>query len=169
MPKQLNNKESNEKVRLQSGDEAPLFSLPDQDGQQISLGDFRDQNVVVYFYPADDTPGCTTEACQFNDNLQGFGRLGVTVLGISPDDAVSHRRFREKYGLQLPLLTDAEHETMERYGAWGEKTLYGKTTVGVIRSTFLVGPDGKIIQPWYNVRADGHAEKVLIALDGTSG
>ena len=117
--------------------------------------------MVVYFYPADDTPGCTKEACQFNDNLRAFDRAGVSVVGISPDDAESHRAFRSRYRLKFPLLSDPRHTTMERYGAWGEKTLYGRKSVGVIRSTFLVGPEGRIARAWYGVRADGHADKVL--------
>lgn len=151
-------------AKLTDGDRAPAFSLPDQDGSKVSLRDYAGRPVVVYFYPADDTPGCTKEACQFNDNLQAFSRAGVAVVGISPDDAAAHLKFRKKYGLKFPLLTDADHAVMERYGAWGEKTLYGKKTVGVIRSTFLVGPDGKVQRAWYNVRADGHAEKVLAEL-----
>jgi peroxiredoxin Q/BCP len=148
-------------ARLEAGDKAPGFTLPDQDEKKVSLKDFKGSPVVVYFYPADDTPGCTKEACQFNDNLRAFDRAGVTVLGISPDGAAKHTRFREKYGLRFPLLSDPEHGVMEAYGAWGEKTLYGKKSLGVIRSTFLVGPTGKIERAWYNVRADGHAEKVL--------
>jgi peroxiredoxin Q/BCP len=148
-------------ARLESGDRAPAFTLPDQDATKVSLKDFAGSPVVVYFYPRDDTPGCTKEACQFNDNLTAFARAGVTVLGISSDSAEKHRRFREKYGLTFPLLTDADRAVMERYGAYGEKTMYGKKTTGVIRSTFLVGADGKIRRAWYNVRADGHAAKVL--------
>lgn len=147
--------------RLQAGDRAPAFLLPDQDGKKVALKDFAGKAVVVYFYPADDTPGCTKEACQFNDSLRAFDRAGVAVVGISPDDAASHTRFRKKYGLRLALLSDPSHSAMERYGAWGEKTLYGRKTVGVIRSTFLVGPDGTVHRAWYNVRADGHAAKVL--------
>jgi peroxiredoxin Q/BCP len=150
--------------KLAAGDRAPAFTLPDQDGTKVSLAGLAGSPVVVYFYPADDTPGCTKEACQFNDNLRAFSRAGVTVLGISPDDAESHREFRAKYELSFPLLSDPGHKVMERYGAWGEKTLYGKKTVGVIRSTFLIGPDGKVARAWYNVRADGHAEKVLAGL-----
>ncbi|MFN2607867.1 MAG: thioredoxin-dependent thiol peroxidase [Acidimicrobiales bacterium] len=149
---------------LTPGDPAPDFTLPDQDGTGVALADFAGRPVVVYFYPADDTPGCTKEACQFNDNLGAFDRAGAPVLGISPDDAASHRRFREKYGLHFPLLSDADHSVMTAYGAWGEKTLYGRTVVGVIRSTFLVGPDGLVSRAWYNVRADGHAPKVLAEL-----
>lgn len=154
-------------TRLDQGDPAPAFTLPDQDEQPVSLADFRGQRVVVYFYPADDTPGCTKEACQFNDNLRAFADAEVAVLGISPDGADTHRRFREKYGLRFPLLTDADHAVMTAYGAYGEKTLYGRRTVGVIRSTFLVGPDGAVERAWYNVRADGHAAKVLAALAAT--
>ncbi|HUY30621.1 MAG TPA: thioredoxin-dependent thiol peroxidase [Acidimicrobiales bacterium] len=153
-------------AKLSPGDPAPGFSLPDQDGETVALDGFAGRRVVVYFYPADDTPGCTKEACQFNDNLTEFGHAGTEVLGISPDGAQSHRRFRERYGLEVRLLSDTDHAVMERYGAWGEKTLYGRTSVGVIRSTFLVGPDGRIEQAWYNVRADGHATKVLDVVRG---
>jgi peroxiredoxin Q/BCP len=148
-------------AKLQPGDPAPAFTLPDQDERPVSLADFAGRQVVVYFYPADDTPGCTKEACQFNDNLQAFERAGVAVVGISPDGAAKHQRFRAKHGLTFPLLTDADHAVMTAYGAYGEKTLYGKKTVGVIRSTFLVGPDGAVQRAWYHVRADGHAAKVL--------
>jgi peroxiredoxin Q/BCP len=151
--------------KLTPGDKAPRFTLPDQDGKKVALKDFAGQRVVVYFYPKDDTPGCTKEACQFNDNLRAFTRVKVPVLGISADSAEKHRAFRSKYGLKFPLLTDADHKVGEAYGAWGEKTLYGKKTIGVIRSTFLIGADGKIIRPWYQVRADGHADKVLAELD----
>jgi thioredoxin-dependent peroxiredoxin len=151
--------------KLDAGDKAPAFTLPDQDGAKVSLKDFAGQQVVVYFYPRDDTPGCTKEACQFNDNLRAFAKAKVTVLGISADSADKHQKFREKYGLKFPLLTDADHKVGEAYGAWGEKTLYGKKSVGVIRSTFLIGPDGKVARAWYHVKADGHADKVLAELD----
>jgi len=146
------------------GELAPDFELRDDSGASHRLSDRRGHFTVVYFYPADDTPGCTKEACQFNDNLRAFSRAGVAVVGISPDGAAAHRRFRAKYGLRFPLLTDADHDVMTRYGAWGTKTLYGRTTVGVIRSTFLVGADGRIARAWYHVKADGHAEKVLAEL-----
>lgn len=152
--------------RLEVGDTAPNFTLPDQNGESISLEALRGQRAIVYFYPADDTPGCTKEACQFNEALEAFAKLDAEVLGISPDGADSHTRFRTKYGLGLSLLSDPEHSVMARYGAYGEKTLYGRKTVGVIRSTFVVGPDGTIEHAWYNVRADGHATKVLQALGG---
>jgi peroxiredoxin Q/BCP len=151
-------------AKLEQGAAAPRFSLPDQDARLVSLDDLEGKKVLVYFYPKDDTPGCTTEACQFNDNLHAFQRAGVPVLGISADDGESHRKFREKYGLRFPLLSDPDHQVMEAYGAWGEKTLYGKTSVGVIRSTFLVDEQGRIERAWYNVKADGHAEKVLAEL-----
>jgi peroxiredoxin Q/BCP len=150
---------------LAAGDKAPAFTLPDQDGRKVSLKDFKGQQVVVYFYPRDDTPGCTKEACQFNDNLRAFTRAKVPVLGISADSAAKHQAFRGKYGLKFPLLTDADHSVGEAYGAWGEKTLYGKKSVGVIRSTFLIAADGTVARPWYHVKADGHAAKVLAELD----
>jgi len=152
--------------RLETGNKAPTFSLPDQDGKKVALKDFKGAPVVVYFYPADDTPGCTKEACQFNENLTTFNRAGVKVLGISPDGAIKHQRFKEKYGLKFPLLSDPEHGVMESYGAWGEKTMYGKKSTGVIRSTFLIDAKGAVQRAWYNVRADGHAAKVLEEIKG---
>src|SRR5579862_4199853 len=148
-------------ARLSEGDKAPKFSLPDQDGKKVSLKDFAGAPVVVYFYPADDTPGCTKEACQFNENLSAFSRSGAKVVGISPDGAAKHTKFREKYGLTFPLLSDPDHGVMEAFGAWGEKTMYGKKTVVTIRSTFLIDAKGTITRVWYNVRADCHAAKVL--------
>jgi peroxiredoxin Q/BCP len=148
-------------MQLQPGDPAPEFTLPDQDGQSVSLAGYRGRKVVVYFYPRDDTPGCTREACQFNDALTGFSTLGIDVLGVSADDAASHRRFRAKHGLEFNLLTDPGHEVASRYGAFGEKVLYGKPTTGAIRSTFLVDEGGRIERAWYGVRVDGHAARVL--------
>ena len=147
--------------KLEAGAKAPSFTLPDQDDKKVSLSDFAGQRVILYFYPKDDTPGCTAEACQFNDNLAAFERAQVPVLGISPDKAASHQKFRAKYGLDFSLLSDPDHKVMERYGAWGEKTMYGRTTTGVIRSTFLIDDTGKVAKSWYNVKADGHAAKVL--------
>ncbi len=152
--------------KLAAGDKAPAFTLPDQDGKPVSSKDFAGRQVVVYFYPRDDTPGCTKEACQFNDNQQAFTKAKVPVLGISADTAAKHQAFRAKYGLKFPLLTDADHSVGEAFGAWGEKTLYGKKSIGVIRSTFLIGADGTIQRPWYNVKADGHAANVLEELGG---
>ena len=151
-------------AKLTEGAQAPAFTLPDQDGNPVSLDDFKGSRVLVYFYPADDTPGCTKEACQFNDNLAGFSAAGVPVIGISPDDAASHQRFRGKYGLRFPLLTDTDHAVMEAWGAWGEKTSYGRKSVGVLRSTFLLDDQGRVERAWHNVKADGHAATVLAQL-----
>jgi peroxiredoxin Q/BCP len=153
-------------ARLEEGSLAPKFTLEDQDGKAVSLASFKGQKVVVYFYPKDDTPGCTKEACQFNDNLRKFSGADVAILGISPDGAAAHSKFRAKYKLKFPLLSDPDKKVMEAYGAWGEKTMYGKKTVGVIRSTFLVDEKGKVQRAWYHVRADGHAAKVLELVSG---
>ena len=151
-------------ARLAAGDVAPGFTLPDQDGNECSLAELAGRRVVLYFYPKDDTPGCTKEATQFDALEAAFREADTVVVGVSPDGAESHRRFRDRYGLSIRLLCDPSHDTMAAYGAWGEKTLYGRTTVGVIRSTFLVGADGRVERAWYGVRADGHAAKVLQAL-----
>jgi thioredoxin-dependent peroxiredoxin len=153
-------------AKLTEGAQAPTFTLPDQDGNPVSLDDFKGGRVLVYFYPADDTPGCTKEACQFNDNLAGFQAAGVPVVGISPDDAGSHQRFRSKYGLRFPLLTDADHAVMDAWGTWGEKTSYGRKSVGVLRSTFLLDDQGRVERAWHDVKADGHAATVLSQLRG---
>jgi thioredoxin-dependent peroxiredoxin len=152
--------------RLKEGDPAPAFKLRDQDGTWVSLASLRKQAgpggaVVVYFYPADDTPGCTKEACQFNENLDSFEKAATVIVGISPDNAEKHQKFRTKYGLEFTLLSDPDKSVMSAYGAYGPKVLYGKQTVGVIRSTFLIGTNGKIRRAWYSVKADGHAAKVL--------
>lgn len=149
-------------AQLAPGDPAPPFSLPDQDGKRVSSETLRGKPAVVYFYPADDTPGCTTEACQFNDNLQQFQQAGVPVIGVSPDDAGSHVKFRNKYGLKFELLSDPGHQTMAAYGAWGERPGRGE---GVIRSTVLLDRDGTVKRAWYGVKADGHAAEVLQALE----
>jgi peroxiredoxin Q/BCP len=150
--------------KLSVGDKAPDFNLKNQDGESVSLSAYRGRKVVVYFYPRDDTPGCTKEACQFNDLLSQFAGLSADIVGISRDGADSHQKFRQKYGLTFQLLSDPDNSVMEAFGSWGEKTNYGKTSMGVIRSTFLIDEEGKISQAWYNVKADGHAEKVLEAL-----
>ena len=155
-------------MKLQPGDPAPAFTLPDQDGRPVDLASYRGRKVVVYFYPQDDTPGCTKEACQFNDARSGFEEAGVDVLGISADDGASHQRFRAKYGLCFTLLTDAGHQVASAYGAYGEKVLYGKRTVGVIRSTFLVDAEGRVERAWYGVRVDGHAARVLAEVGAPS-
>ena len=148
-------------TKLEEGDKAPDFSLPDQDGNMVSLGDFGGGKVLVYFYPADDTPGCTKEACQFNDNLAAFQAAKVPVIGISPDSAETHQKFQSKYGLRFPLLTDVDHAVLDAWGAWGEKNRYGRISIGVLRSTFLVDEHGLVAKAWHNVKADGHAARVL--------
>jgi peroxiredoxin Q/BCP len=151
-------------AKLEAGDKAPAFALPDADGKKVTLASFKGAKAIVYFYPRDDTPGCTKEACQFNDNLSAFAKAGVPVIGISPDSAASHVKFRDKYGLGFTLLSDPTKETMEAYGAYGEKMMYGKKVTGVIRSTFLIDEKGKVAKAWYGVKADGHAAKVLAEL-----
>jgi peroxiredoxin Q/BCP len=146
--------------RLEPGDEAPDFTLPDADGKQVSLSSLRGQQVIVYFYPAAMTPGCTKEACDFRDSIQSLAAAGMTVLGISPDKPARLAKFRERDHLNFPLLSDPDHKVEQAYGAYGEKTLYGKTTVGVIRSTFVVDPDGKVARAYYNVKATGHVERL---------
>jgi peroxiredoxin Q/BCP len=146
--------------RLEPGDEAPDFTLPDADGKQVTLSSLRGQQVIVYFYPAAMTPGCTKQACDFRDSIQSLAAAGVTVLGISPDAPAKLAKFRERDHLNFPLLADPDRAVLQAYGAYGEKTLYGKTTVGVIRSTFLVGDDGKIARAYYNVKATGHVERL---------
>jgi peroxiredoxin Q/BCP len=151
-------------ARLEAGMKAPAFTLMNQSGKKVSLKDFADTRVVLYFYPADDTPGCTKEACQFNDQLGAFKNLRATVLGISPDAAMDHVAFRKKFSLNFDLLSDPDKKVMTKYGAFGEKMNYGKKILGVIRSTFVVGPTGTIEHAWYAVHADGHAGRVLGAL-----
>ena len=146
--------------RLEPGDPAPDFTLPDADGRPVPLSSFRGQRVIVYFYPAALTPGCTKEACDFRDSLADLGQLGLAVLGISPDQPAKLARFRDKEGLTFPLLSDPDHAVLEAYGAYGEKVLYGKPTVGVIRSTFVIGPDGLIEKALYGVKATGHVARL---------
>ena len=147
--------------RLQPGDAAPEFTLPDADGNPVSLSTFRGRRVIVYFYPAAMTPGCTKEAVGFRDNLADLDASGVTVLGISPDEPAKLAKFRDRDSLTFPLLADPDTKVLQAYGAYGEKKLYGKTMIGVIRSTFIVGADGKIEKALYNVKATGHVERLL--------
>ena len=149
---------------LTPGQKAPAFRLHDQTGDTVSVADMKGQWVVLYFYPRDDTPGCTTEACEFTSTLHDFHALDAVVLGCSPDDAESHRRFIAKHNLEVQLLSDPSHAMMQEYGAWGEKVLYGRKSVGVIRSTVLIGPDGTVAHHWKKVRAAGHAGKVAARL-----
>lgn len=147
-------------TRLGTGDVAPDFTLPDADGKEVSLTDFRGRRVVVYFYPAASTPGCTKQACDFRDNLHEFESAGLAVVGISPDKPEKLARFRDAEHLTFPLLSDPSRTVLEAYGAFGEKTMYGKTVTGVIRSTFVVGQDGRVEVAQYNVKATGHVAKL---------
>jgi peroxiredoxin Q/BCP len=149
---------------LQAGDLAPEVALPDEHGTVHRLDERRGSWTVLYFYPEDDTPGCTTEACQFRDLNADIAGLDAEVWGVSPDGAGSHAAFRAKFGLPFTLLSDEDHAAAEAYGAWGEKHSYGKTYVGLIRSSFLVGPDGRLAKVWPKVKADGHAQEVLDTL-----
>ena len=147
-------------TRLTAGDTAPDFTLPDADGKPVSLADYRGRRVVVYFYPAAGTPGCTKQACDFRDSLAELNGAGLDVLGISPDKPAKLAKFRDKEGLTFPLLSDADKDVLNAWGAFGEKQMYGKTVTGVIRSTFVVDPEGKIEVAQYNVRATGHVAKL---------
>lgn len=147
-------------ARLAPGDLAPEFTLDDQDGNPVSLSALRGSRVVLYFYPEAMTPGCTTEACDFRDNLNSFASAGVRVLGISKDDVAKLKRFAERDRLNFTLLSDEDLAVQQAYGVWGEKSLYGKIVLGSIRSTFVVDPDGRIEKAWYNVKATGHVARV---------
>lgn len=150
---------------LEPGSTPPPFTLASGEGKPVSLADFKGRHVVLYFYPADDTPGCTKEACGFRDAWDELRELGAVVLGVSADDAESHRKFSAKYRLPFTLLSDPDREVMRAYGAWGEKTLYGKKTVGVIRSTVWIGPDGRVRRHWPRVsNAAEHPAKVVAAI-----
>jgi peroxiredoxin Q/BCP len=153
-------------MALEEGKAAPAFTLTDAKGEKVSLADFKGKDVVVYFYPKDDTPGCTKEACGFRDHWSALRKKGVVVIGISPDDAASHAKFAAKYTLPFILLSDPERKVMEKYGAYGEKVMYGKKTLGVIRSTVWIGTDGKVRKHWARVaKAETHPDAVLAALE----
>ncbi|MEO7196749.1 MAG: thioredoxin-dependent thiol peroxidase [Pseudonocardiaceae bacterium] len=145
---------------LSPGDAAPEFSLPDADGEPISLSDYRGRSVLLYCYPAASTPGCTKQACDFRDNLAELDTAGFAVLGISPDPAAKLAKFRDAEGLTFPLLSDVDRQVLTAYGAYGEKQMYGRTVTGVIRSTFVIDPQGRIERALYNVRATGHVAKL---------
>ncbi|WP_405490306.1 thioredoxin-dependent thiol peroxidase [Nocardia sp. NBC_00511] len=149
-----------ENHRLSPGDTAPAFTLPDADGKNVSLSDYRGRRVIVYFYPAASTPGCTKQACDFRDSLAELEGAGIEVIGISPDKPAKLAKFRDAEKLTFPLLSDPDKEVLQAYGAFGEKMMYGKTVTGVIRSTFLVDADGKVEVAQYNVRATGHVAKL---------
>jgi thioredoxin-dependent peroxiredoxin len=154
-----------EDALVEEGKPAPDFELVDDSGETVTLSSLRGKPVVLYFYPKDDTPGCTTQACGIRDAWDEFERVGAVVLGVSPDDEASHARFREKYELPFPLLADTGHATAEDYGVWVEKKNYGKTYMGVERSTFVIDAAGKVAKVMRRVKPDRHAEEVLAALD----
>ncbi|MCB1487098.1 MAG: peroxiredoxin [Bauldia sp.] len=151
-------------MAVSEGDEAPDFQLAIDGGGSIRLSDLKGRTVILYFYPNDDTPGCTTEAIDFTSALPEFEAAGATVIGISPNTIESHQKFKAKHGLGVMLASDPDHKALEPYGAWGEKMMYGRTTVGVIRSTVMVGPDGRVARVWPRVRVKGHVDKVLEAV-----
>ncbi len=149
-------------MSIEEGKAAPLFTLQDQHGNKVALKDFRGSDVVIYFYPKDDTPGCTKEACGFRDLWGQYQERGIVVLGVSPDDGESHLKFIGKYDLPFTLLSDPDRKVMEEYGAWGEKMMYGKKVTGVIRSTAWVGADGKVVKHWAKVpKAEDHPARVF--------
>ncbi|MFZ3581934.1 thioredoxin-dependent thiol peroxidase [Loktanella sp. DJP18] len=148
----------------QEGDTAPAFSLPRDGGALVSLSDFAGRHVVLYFYPKDDTPGCTTEALDFTAAMDAFAAAGAVVLGISKDSVTKHDKFVAKRGLGIPLLSDEQGDVCERYGVWGEKQMYGKSYMGIERMTFLIGPDGRIARVWRKVKVPGHVDAVLDAV-----
>ncbi|MBN9682306.1 MULTISPECIES: thioredoxin-dependent thiol peroxidase [unclassified Corallococcus] len=150
----------------QAGDKAPGFSLPDQSGATVSLSQFKGRHVVLYFYPKDATPGCTTEACDFRDEHSALVKAGAVVLGVSPDSVASHQKFATKQGLPFSLLADPDHALADAYGVWGEKSLYGRKFMGLIRATFLIGPDAKVVRVWPKVKVAGHVAEVLATLQG---
>jgi peroxiredoxin Q/BCP len=150
---------------IEEGQKAPDFTLQTHTGEKLKLSSLRGSHVILYFYPKDDTPGCTKEACGFRDLQPDLDARGAVTLGVSPDSVESHARFRDKYDLSFSLLADPEHRVAEKYGAWREKTLYGKKSMGIVRSTFVIDPEGRVAKVFKNVRADGHAEKVAAIVD----
>jgi thioredoxin-dependent peroxiredoxin len=150
--------------KLEIGKKAPSFTLPDENGSKVALSSLAGQWVVLYFYPKDDTPGCTVEACDFTSGLSKFEKMDAVVFGCSRDTPESHRKFIAKYKLKIKLLSDPEHAVMEKYSAWGEKNNYGKKTMGVIRSTVLIDPAGRVAHHWPSVKSAGHAEQVRAKL-----
>ncbi len=149
---------------LEPGTKAPAFTLLSDSGQKVKLADFKGKVVVLYFYPKDDTPGCTREACAFRDLKAEMAKAGAVVLGVSPDTVESHGKFREKFQLNFPLLADPDHSLAEKYGAWREKNMYGKKTLGIQRSTYLIDAEGKVARVWKSVKVDGHDAHVLAAV-----
>jgi peroxiredoxin Q/BCP len=153
---------------VEVGQPAPDFTLPDQDGQEVTLSKLRGRPVVLYFYPKDDTPGCTTEACSFRDARAAYEKAGAKVIGVSPDGVKSHRKFADKYQLPFTLVADPEKAVCQSYGVWQEKTMYGKKTMGVVRSTFVIDAEGIVRRVFPRVKVDGHSDAVLAALQSLS-
>ncbi len=151
---------------LKAGDVAPEFELQSDSGDTVRLSDLRGKKVILYFYPKDDTPGCTTQACEFRDRMPDIEREGALILGISPDNVRSHQKFKSKYELPFTLLADPDHAVAESYGAWGEKKMYGKVYEGILRTTYLIDEQGKIEQVFEKVKPKGHSQQVLSALSG---
>ena len=149
---------------VQEGELAPGFTLPADDGSEVSLENFRGKRVVLYFYPKDDTPGCTAQACDLRDNHSAIRARGAVVLGVSPDPPSSHVKFREKYQLDFPLLSDVDHQVAKAYGVWKEKSMYGRKYWGIERSTFMIDEGGVVVEAWRKVKPKGHAERVVEAL-----
>ena len=149
---------------IEPGGKAPDFSLSADDGQKVKLSALKGTPVVLYFYPKDDTPGCTREACAFRDRKKELVKLGAKVLGVSPDDVASHVKFRDKFELNFPLLADADHKVADKYGALREKNMYGKKSLGIQRSTYLIDAEGRVAKVWKKVNVDGHDEEVIAAL-----
>lgn len=149
---------------VEPGERAPAFNLQSDRGEKVRLSQFKGQAVVLYFYPKDDTPGCTRQACAFRDQASALKKAGAVVLGVSPDGVESHQKFRDKHDLNFPLLADPDHQVAQKYGAWREKNLYGKKSMGIVRSTFVIGPDGRVAKLWKRVKVDGHDQQVLDAL-----
>ncbi len=149
-----------------AGSPAPAFEMVSDEGQTVRLADERGHAVVLYFYPRDDTPGCTVEACAFRDDYQAYDDAGVVILGVSPDTVASHQKFKAKFHLPFPLLADVGHKVAEAYGVWGEKKSGGRTSIGIRRTTFLIGPDGQILRVFENVKPNGHSKEILEALKG---
>lgn len=154
-----------EPIRLQPGEPAPDFTLDDQDGQPVSLSDFAGESVILYFYPAAMTPGCTTQACDFRDNLGSLAAAGYQVLGVSKDPVATLKRFQQEDAITFPLLSDESLDVHRAYGTWGEKTSYGRQSVGTLRSTFVIDPDGRISQTFYNTKASGHVRMLRSRLN----
>jgi thioredoxin-dependent peroxiredoxin len=151
-------------ITLKDGDKAPEFKGVDQNGKEVSLSDFKGKKVILYFYPKDDTPGCTKEACNLRDNYSVLLEKGFAVLGVSPDNTAAHQKFINKYELPFPLLADTEKEVLKAYGAWGEKNMYGKISEGVLRSTFIIDENGVILKIFKKVQTDAHSEQIFKAL-----